>query len=103
MSYQTKTQLVILKTSSDWRKWIEVIKSTAIGQQIWEYIDPDTSLEALPKLEEPSFPEPKEVQSGVTKYSELSDDSKEQYRDLKRKYQRNIDLYDQKQHALGSI
>ena len=103
MSQPKKNHAVILKTSSDWRKWIEVIKSSAIGQKIWDYIDPETSLDMLPKLEEPSFPQPQDVQDGAIRYSELSDDSKEQYRDLKRLYTRQINLYDQKVQAIGAI
>jgi len=103
MSQLKKSHAVILKTSSDWRKWIEVIKSSAIGQKIWDYIDPETSLEKLPKLEEPLFPEPHDVQDSAMRYSELTDDSKEQYRDLKRLYNRQISLYDQKVQSIGSI
>ena len=46
---------MILNDAQDWLEWIEVIKFPVIGLEIWEYINPVTAKERLPKLEEPPY------------------------------------------------
>ena len=47
-----------------------MIKSAALGLEIWEYINPATKKERLPKLEEPAWPTPSTVKEGATGISE---------------------------------
>jgi hypothetical protein len=46
---------MILNDAQGWLEWIEVIKLPAIGLEIWEYINPVTAKERLPKFEEPPY------------------------------------------------
>jgi len=45
--------LVILVSLNDWDKWIEVIKSKANNNRLWQYVDPFILVDNLPMLEEP--------------------------------------------------
>lgn len=31
---------VVLKTADDWDEWVEIIKSAAIGLEVWDLINP---------------------------------------------------------------
>jgi len=94
---------VILKDAEDWLEWIEVIKSAAIGLEIWEYIDPATIRELLPKLEEPVWPTPATVKQGATGISQLTADEKDTYKSLKQSYHRSVTKYDTRRTGLGEI
>ncbi|EED22755.1 hypothetical protein TSTA_062420 [Talaromyces stipitatus ATCC 10500] len=37
-----KKTTVILKTSDDWRKWMEQLRTKATKEQVWEYMNPST-------------------------------------------------------------
>ena len=63
---------VILKDAEDWLEWIEVIKSVAIGLDIWEYIDPETAKRNASQA-------PATGKQGATGISELTADEKDTY------------------------
>ena len=44
---------IILNGPSDWEEWMEIIKSMAIGADVWEYINPASD---PPALEKPAVP-----------------------------------------------
>jgi reverse transcriptase-like protein/Pol polyprotein/gag-pre-integrase-like protein len=94
---------VILKDAEDWLEWIEVIKSAAIGLEIWEYIDPATIRERLPKLEEPVWPTPATVKTGAKGISELDEDEKDEYKSLKKRYNLLVTKYETRKRGLGTI
>jgi hypothetical protein len=94
---------VILKDAEDWLEWIEVIKSAAIGLEIWDYINPATENERLPKLEEPAWPTPSTVKEGATGISGLDEDQKDEYKSLKKMYDRKVTKYETRKRGLGSI
>lgn len=54
MATASATQ-VILTGENDWDLWIEIIKTTALGYEIWEAIDPDLDTEVI--LGEPAPPD----------------------------------------------
>ena len=54
---------VILASPNDWDEWIEVIKLKANTNRIWQYIDLFIPKDALPKLEEPVWVSPKDINS----------------------------------------
>ena len=47
------THTIILVRPNNWDEWIEAIKRKAYANQIWKYVNPSTSADELPKLEEP--------------------------------------------------
>jgi len=54
---------VILISPNDWDEWIEVIKSKANTNRIWQYVDLSIPKDALLKLEELVQVLPKDVNS----------------------------------------
>lgn len=56
----TKTT-VILSSPSDWDEWFLGTKSTAQDGQVWDYVNPDTTKDAISKLTEPRAPTVKDI------------------------------------------
>lgn len=56
----------ILTSPSDWDSWFSVIRSKAKSNNIWQFIDPTTKKEDLPKLVEPRFPLPTMIKPTAT-------------------------------------
>jgi hypothetical protein len=44
---------IILRSPNNWIPWLEIVKSTAIISQIWEYINLSKTTDQLPELHEP--------------------------------------------------
>jgi hypothetical protein len=59
---------VILTGTSDWEEWIEVIKSTAITGDIWEYVNPNVAVP--PVLKAPIRPTPALIRNAGASQSE---------------------------------
>src|SRR6266705_3457663 len=57
--------------SSDWIQWYFVVQDTAKNNEVWEYIDPSTKKDALPKLETPKRPTPADVRTTSTSVAYL--------------------------------
>ena len=72
-----KTPTVILESQNDWDEWFETIKSNAIVDGIWAYVDPDTPKLILPSLKEPIAPKPTDINPQKTTFSSLEKDEKE--------------------------
>ncbi len=47
---------VLLKGSKDWERWLALIRSKAIHEEVWDYVNPDTDALDLPVFEPPSAP-----------------------------------------------
>ena len=54
----TTTARIVLKVPADWIPWLEMVKSTIITGQIWEFVNPLTATGNLPPLAEPTWPKP---------------------------------------------
>jgi hypothetical protein len=72
MSSTAITAKTILKGPADWIQWLEMVKSTATTGQVWVYVDPSKMAAQLPPLNEPTWPEPSnlnrtqdEIDSGI--------------------------------------
>ncbi|POS85489.1 hypothetical protein EPUL_006268, partial [Erysiphe pulchra] len=50
----TVKSLVILRTVSNWKPWIELMKTSALEYDIWKFVDPNIEIEDIPILKEPS-------------------------------------------------
>lgn len=57
---------VVLRTADDWDEWVEIIKSTAIGLEVWELINPNKTTTQLRRLERPERPRPSDIKEGAT-------------------------------------
>lgn len=92
---------VVLSSQFDWDEWFEIIKSIAIAYDVWEYIDPSKPVETT--LVEPSPPKPSDINGRKTKFSSLDEDEREEYRNLRYDYERDITRYDKRRQNLASI
>jgi len=93
---------IILNSSSDWDEWIEVVRTKALGNDIWEFVNPATAKAELPTLAEPSIPTAADINPAKA-LDKLSEDEKEQLRLLRYDYKRRITSYDRQKAAIGSL
>ncbi|KAJ5900417.1 uncharacterized protein N7473_004487 [Penicillium subrubescens] len=64
-----------LRSKPQWRVWIDYIKSAAVSEGVWQYMDPDLSddeVKTLPNIEDP--PTPEMVNPDVSDIAELTDE-----------------------------
>jgi hypothetical protein len=85
---------IILNGMKDWDDWIEIIHTTALGADIWVYINPNKEKDTVPTLIQPPKPGLVDIKAGATTYSELSTDEREQYRQLQSDYNYERKEYD---------
>ncbi len=62
---------VILNQPSDWIQWFFIVQDTAETNKVWQYIDPSTKKDKLPKLEPPSRPTPRDILPNATSIAKL--------------------------------
>ena len=95
---------VILASPNDWDEWIEVIKSKANNNRLWEYVDPSTPETTLPKLVEPVRASAKDANTrGKTKLSELTDEENAKLVGLQSDHRDNVKLYRKQLSALDTL
>ena len=85
---------IILNSPSDWEDWIEVIRTRALGTEIWEYVDPSTKEDSIRILREPEIPTASTVNSDQTSISKLSEDEKKELKSLHFKYKHDLVKYE---------
>jgi hypothetical protein len=56
MSSKTNRLAVVLAKPEDWYPWIELVETAALKHKIWDFIDPATHRDILPKLIMPQEP-----------------------------------------------
>ncbi len=54
---------IFLNGPKDWDEWILLLKHAALKDNIWEFIDPDTLKDKLPKLVELIEPTPASIRA----------------------------------------
>ena len=68
---------MILNGPIDWDKWLEVVKTKAVGGKIWEFVNPGTNKDELPTLEKPVIPSAKDINPGKTVLLQLTNNEKD--------------------------
>jgi hypothetical protein len=102
MSSSTTTKVsVTLNGTDDWVEWLEVVKSTAATGQVWEYVDPSNA--QVPALQEPSVPEPRDVNPTAVNILGLSDAERLELRELRELYKFALTRYDRRKNALAEL
>jgi hypothetical protein len=74
------TAQVILSSPSDWRPWMQTVRTAAEEADIWKYVNPDTRKEDLPSFEEPEELSFKTVNSAALAFKDLDIDEREELR-----------------------
>jgi hypothetical protein len=93
---------VILSSPSDWDEWLEIIKTKAVGGEVWKFVDPTEVKDKLP-LTEPTIPTPQDVNPEKTSLAQLDDDEKEELRFKRFSYKRSIATYDRQKAAIATL
>ncbi len=73
----TQRSVAIILGLNNWTEWIRSIQHRAETLGVWKYIDPAKTEE----LQDLSYPEPKDVKQTATRYSDLSEDEKEELKE----------------------
>jgi len=102
---------VILRDTKDWKKWIELIKTTALKHDIWKYSNPSVAREKLPLRSEPNRPTPRDAVTTAVQeddddevsFATLKAEEREYFRILQEQYSREIKIYDKQQEALADL
>jgi len=102
-SQPTQRTAVILNSSTDWDEWLEIVKTKAIGGEIWSFVDPAIEKDKLPTLKQPDVPIAATVNSDKTKISELSEDEKEELKLLRFTYKHRLTQYECQKTLLASL
>jgi hypothetical protein len=94
---------VILSNPSDWDEWLEIIKTKAIGGEVWRFIDPAVVKDELPTLTEPTIPTPQDENPDKTSLAQLDDDEKEELRFQRLSYKWQIVTFDRQKAAMATL
>ena len=78
----TQKPIAVILGPGNWTEWIRSIQRRAETLGVWKYVDPNGDEE----LQDPKYPEPKDVNTEATKYSALDDDEKEELKELRAQY-----------------
>jgi hypothetical protein len=94
---------ITLKDAEDWLEWIEVVKSTAIGLDVWDCVNPEKTKDELRVPSKPEWPTLSTVKVGATGIKDLDEDERFQYKLLQKRYEREISEYETSKKGLGTI
>ena len=75
----------------------------AIRGEIWSFVDPAIEKDKLPTLKQPDVPTAATVNSDKTKFSELSEDEKEELKLLQFTYKHSLTQYECQKTSLASL
>ena len=75
----------------------------AIRGEIWSFVDPAIEKDKLPTLKQPDVPTAATVNSDKIKFSELSEDEKEELKLLQFTYKHSLTQYECQKTSLASL
>jgi hypothetical protein len=94
---------LILNQPSDWTQWFFIIQDTATTNEVWQYIDPSTKKDDLPKLEPPKRPTLKDVLPTATSIAQLDQIKLTAYNQLYAEYKDDLRVHEKKKQAINDI
>ena len=92
---------VLLRGPGDWDKWISIIRKFAKNQNIWKYINPDTTTK--PILDVPTQPSIGQVRDDTTEIKDLEGEDLSKFQLLENQYNYQIRTYREELKALAEI
>jgi hypothetical protein len=78
----TQQSVAVILGPNNWAEWIRSIQYRAETLGVWRFVDPAGAEE----LQDPHYPEPKDVKSAAGKYSDPSIDEKEELKEQYAQY-----------------
>ena len=104
MTTTTESKInVILDKPSDWLQWFFIIQDIAKTNEVWEYIDPATKKDDLPKLEPPKRPTPKDILPTATSITQLDQNQFAIYSQLYTEYKDDLRVHEKQKQAINGI
>ena len=104
MTTTTESKInVILDKPSDWLQWFFIIQDTAKTNEVWEYIDPATKKDDLPKLEPLKRPTPKDILLMATLIAQLDQYQLIAYNQLYAEYKDDFRVHEKQKQAINGI
>ena len=104
MTTTTESKInVILDKPSDWLQWFFIIQDIAKTNEVWEYIDPATKKDDLPKLEPPKRPTPKDILPTATSIAQLDQHQLIAYNQLYAEYKDDLRIHQKQKQAINGI
>ena len=94
---------IILNKPSDWLQWFFIIQDTAKTNEVWQYIDPATKKDDLPKLEPPKRPTPKDILPTAISIAQLDQHQLIAYNQLYAEYKDDLRIHEKQKQAINSI
>jgi len=94
---------VILNQPSDWIQWFFIVQDTAETNKVWQYIDPSTKKDKLPKLEPPGRPTPRDILPNATSIAKLDASQLTAYNQLYAEYKDDLRVYQKQEQAIRDI
>ena len=94
---------VILDKPSDWLQWFFIIQDIAKTNEVWEYIDPATKKDDLPKLEPPKRPTPKDILLTAILITQLDQNQFAIYSQLYTEYKDDLRVHEKQKQAINGI
>ena len=94
---------IILDTPNDWLSWLFIRKDSCRRHELWQYVDPDTLREQLPKLTAPLEPQYMDYKANATRLADLSPDDHSSFRWDYERYERLQTIYDKRVQALADF
>ena len=96
MSSIMTTAQIILQSSDNWILWLEMIKSMATTEQVWDYVDLLKATAELPDLTEPMWPQPDDLPLTAEEQARtLTTAHKEELTELYGLYKLKLNRHDQ--------
>jgi hypothetical protein len=85
---------IILTSPSNWDEWVEIIKTKAEAEKVWDFVDPSIATENLKSLTQPEVPKPVNVNPEKNTVAELSSDELDKLKLLHFNFKHQLQLYE---------
>src|SRR6266480_3575983 len=84
----TQRSTAVILGPNNWEEWIRSIQRRAETLGVWKFINPARTEE----LQDPHYPEPKDIKTTAKAYSDLDDDEKEELKEQRTQYRQSYEV-----------
>ena len=84
----TQKSTAVILGPNNWAEWIQSIQHRAETLGVWKFVDPAGAEE----LRDTQYPEPKDVNPTANRYSDLSEDEKEELKEQRAQYHQSYEI-----------
>ncbi len=80
--------VAVILGPSNWEEWIRSIQRRAETLGVWKFVNPT----GTDDLQDPHYPEPKDIKATANVYSDLDDDDKEELKEQRAQYRQSYEI-----------